>query len=89
MYIDKSKKILEACDIVKQYRLQVASSLRKAAYKVISEQDLTIYRDLGQNVIRLDIEEFGEATIYRIEDIDTDFMEYPHSEINKIKEEEA
>ena len=86
--IDKSKKILEACDIVKQYRLQVASSLRKAAFKVISDQDLTIYRDLGQNVIRLDIEEFGEATIYRIEDIDTDFMEYPHSEINKIKEEE-
>ena len=44
--------------------------------------------NLEKNIIKLDVGEYGEATIYRIEDIDSDFMEYPHSQINKIKDEE-
>ena len=86
--INNATKILSACDVVKQYRLQMARMIRNAALKAISKLDLIHYAETEQNMIKLDIEEYGEATIYRIEDIDSDYTDYPHTIINKIREEE-
>ena len=81
-----SKKIYR---YLKRYRFKTAQKRREAAIKLISEQDLTRYREIGKNVLNFDIEEFGQATIFRVEDIDTDYMEYPHTIINKIKLEDS
>ena len=86
--ISNSNKILSSCDIVKQYRLKVANILRKAAYETISKLDLSHYGETEQNIINLDMKEYGEATIFRIEDIDSDYTDFPDTIINKIKEEE-
>ena len=86
--VDNAEKILGACDVVKQYRLQIAKMIRTAAYDAISKLDLTHYGESEQNIINLDVEEYGEATIYRIEDIDSDYTDYPHTIVNKIREEE-
>ncbi len=87
--INNRSKIIDACNILKTYRFKTAQKRREAAIKLISEQDLTRYREIGKNVLNFDIEEFGEATIFRVEDIDTDYMEYPRTIINKIKLEDS
>lgn len=86
--VDNAEKILDACDLVKQYRLKIAKMIRTAAFDAISKLDLSHYGESEQNIINLDVEEYGEATIYRIEDIDSDYTDYPHTIVNKIREEE-
>lgn len=83
--IDRKNEVLSACHTLKQYRFQIAQNRRKAAYSAITKADLSSYGDLGKNVFKFEIREFGTATIYRIEDIDSDYMDYPHNIINKIK----
>ena len=73
---------------LKQYRKKIASQLRIAAYETITDKDLSNYIESDKNVIKLEIDIYGEATIYKVEEIDSDYSEYPLSVINKIRGEE-
>lgn len=85
---NRVKDILDACNTVKQYRKKIASQLRIAAYETITDKDLSNYIESDKNVIKLEIDIYGEATIYKVEEIDSDYSEYPLSVINKIRGEE-